>query len=219
MLRDTFLRYTLLRTPFVGASVKALFPRSEARYVRKTSSLTWVLSLTLLAASMGVSGCSKKGSGSIDGEGADGSISETDLNAQREGRFGSGSIPVAEGEGLFRDIRFDYDSAAVDEQAHQDLTSNAAVLERDPQIRVTLEGHCDERGTVEYNMALGSERARAVKSALISLGVSSSRIDTISYGEEVPLDQGHDEQAFSQNRRVHFSAGTGSISKGKGSQY
>ena len=211
MLLDTSLSSTRLSPPSMASA-----PRTELCLRAKLSHL---LALTLVVSTIGLSGCSKKGSGTIEGEGADGSISESDLDAQREGRFGNGSIPVAEGEGLFRDIRFDYDSAAVDDQAHQDLTHNAAVLEREPQLRVTLEGHCDERGTTEYNMALGSERARAVKNALASLGVSSSRIDTISYGEEVPLDPGHDEQAFSQNRRVHFSAITGGSGKARGSQY
>lgn len=150
-------------------------------------------------------GCSSKGSG--QGEGSDGSgLSEADLNAQREGRFGSGTIPTAEGSGLFRDIPFDYDSAAITSEAWRDLEYNAEVLRDRAELKVVLEGHCDERGTADYNMALGAERAKAAREALISLGVTANRLDTISYGEEVPLDPSHNESAWAKNRRVHFSA-------------
>jgi peptidoglycan-associated lipoprotein len=108
---------------------------------------------------------------------------------------------------MFNDIRFGYDSYALDDQARADVEANARVLKEQSGLQVTLEGHCDERGTVEYNMALGAERARAIKSALTALGVSSSRLDTISYGEEIPLDPGHDEVAYAKNRRVHFGVG------------
>ena len=182
----------------------------------KRISLTPILSVALLAASAGLSGCSWFSSGG--GEGEDGALSESDLAAQREGRFGSGSIPTAEGEGMFRDVHFSYDSYAIDETGRNDLESNARTLSEQPSLRITLEGHCDERGTVEYNMALGAERARAVKNALVSLGVASSRINTVSYGEEIPLDPGHDEMAYAKNRRVHFSVGQDS-GAAKGSKY
>jgi peptidoglycan-associated lipoprotein len=152
--------------------------------------------------------CSWFGSGSGDG------LSESELAAQREGRFGSGSIPTAEGEGMFRDIHFGYDSYAIDDQARMDLESNARVLSDNKDLSITLEGHCDERGTAEYNMALGAERARSIKSALIALGVQSRRLDTISYGEEIPLDPGHDEMAWAKNRRVHFSVGQNGAATG-----
>lgn len=163
-----------------------------------------------LAASISTTGCSWFSSGSGDGEG----LSESELEAQREARFGSGGIPLAEGEGLFRDVHFGFDSYALDEGARRDLESNARTLQDRSDLKITIEGHTDERGTVEYNMALGAERARAVKSALTALGISSSRIDTISYGEEIPLDQGHDEVAWSKNRRAHFSAGQDERTKG-----
>lgn len=171
-----------------------------------------VLPSILVAATLTLSGCSWFGSGSGDGEG----LSESELAAQREGRFGSGSIPTAEGEGMFNDISFGYDSYAIDDHARMDLEANARTLSQQQGLRITLEGHCDERGTVEYNMALGAERAKAVKSALIALGVSGSRLDTISYGEEIPLDPGHDETAYAKNRRVHFSVGQDNPSAGKG---
>jgi peptidoglycan-associated lipoprotein len=149
--------------------------------------------------------CSWFGSGS--GEGAEDSLSESDLAAQREGRFGLGNIPTAEGSGLFRDIRFSYDSYAIEGSARNDIEANARILNDRSDLNIVLEGHCDERGTAEYNMALGAERARAVKNALVSLGVPSSKIETVSYGEEIPLNPGQSESAYAQNRRVHFGVG------------
>ncbi|MBX7145467.1 MAG: peptidoglycan-associated lipoprotein Pal [Oligoflexia bacterium] len=151
-------------------------------------------------------GCSALGFGKKDGDGGSGGLSESDLNAQREGRFGEGSIPTAEGEGIFRDVHFDYDSHAISDMARQDIEYNAQMLQSHSNLRVQLEGHCDERGTAEYNLALGNKRAQAVAQVLASLGVGNSRVETISYGEEVPLDPGHGEAAWSKNRRVHFSA-------------
>jgi peptidoglycan-associated lipoprotein len=151
------------------------------------------------------SGCSMfKGKGKGD---ANSEISERDLAAQREGRFGSGSIPTAEGSGLFRDVPFGYDSYALEDEARSAIEANAQTLIERTELKITVEGHCDERGTNEYNMALGAERARAVKSALVALGVSSARINTTSYGEEIPLDPGHSESAYATNRRAHFSVG------------
>lgn len=155
-----------------------------------------------------LAGCSSKGAGSKDGSanGLNGALSEQDLNAQREGRFGEGSIPLAEGEGVFRDINFGYDSADIDDVARQNIEYNVQILQANPEVKVQIEGHCDARGTAEYNMALGAKRARAVKDVLISYGISGNRLDTISYGEEVPLDPGQNERAWSANRRAHFSA-------------
>jgi peptidoglycan-associated lipoprotein len=173
---------------------------------------------SILALTFTSTGCSWFGSGS--GESEDGALSESDLAAQREGRFGAGNIPTAEGEGLFRDIHFGFDSYAVDGAARNDLEANARTMTEQTQLRVVLEGHCDERGTAEYNMALGAERARAVKSALIALGVASSRIDTISYGEEIPLESGQSDEVHAKNRRVHFAAGGAKSTGGnKGSRY
>ena len=89
--------------------------------------------------------------------------------------------------GLLKDIRFDYDSADIREADRQVLTENAEVLKKFDFIRVTIEGHCDERGTVEYNLALGERRARAASDYLVSLGVGADRLKTVSYGKEVPV--------------------------------
>lgn len=147
------------------------------------------------------SGCSMFKSKS----GAAGKLSEADLDAQREGRFGSGNIPLAEGEGLFKDVHFGFDSSTISDSALQDIDYNAEMLRNNPDVKIQLEGHCDERGTAEYNMALGNTRARSVKDALVAAGIPADRLTTISYGEELPVNQGHDESAWAENRRVHFS--------------
>ena len=88
--------------------------------------------------------------------------------------------------------------------ARQTLDENAALLKRYPSWTVTIEGHCDERGTAEYNLALGERRAVAARAYLVSLGISADRLRTVSYGKEFPFDPGHDEAAFAKNRRAHF---------------
>lgn len=144
--------------------------------------------------------------------GADGnrinSISEQELNSKFANRFGDGSIPSAEGDSLFRDVHFGYDSSKIADSSRQDLDYNIEVLKNNPNIYVQLEGHCDERGTAEYNMALGEKRASSVYETLQVYGIAPNRLTTISYGEEVPLDPGHTEEAYAKNRRVHFSAYT-----------
>lgn len=176
-----------------------------------------IFSSIVIASVTGLAGCSWFSSGS--GETDENGLSEADLAAQREGRFGAGNIPTAEGDGLFRDIHFSYDSYAIEGAARNDLEANAKTLSDRSDLKIVLEGHCDERGTVEYNMALGAERARAVKSALIGLGVPSSRIETISYGEEIPLDAGHSESAYAENRRVHFGVGNAAATLPEKSRY
>lgn len=161
-----------------------------------------LLSMALLTA------CSTKKGGASPDELGEAGLSESDLNAQREGRYAGGAIPLGEAEGMFRDIRFSYDSTSIDDQGRQNVEQNVQVLQANPGIRVQLEGHCDERGTAEYNLALGSRRAQAVYDLLVSFGIPSNRIETISYGEEVPLDPAHTEAAWAKNRRVHFTAYT-----------
>jgi peptidoglycan-associated lipoprotein len=84
------------------------------------------------------------------------------------------------------------------------LRENAAWLKKNPKMKIQIEGYCDERGTAEYNLALGERRANMTKKYLLSLGISSDRISTISYGEERPLDPGHNEEAWGKNRRAHI---------------
>jgi len=99
---------------------------------------------------------------------------------------------------------FGLDSSELDDAGRAIVASNAAVLKKYPTWMVTVEGHCDERGTAEYNLALGERRAVAVKTYLVALGISPDRLRTVSYGKEFPFDAGHTETAWSKNRRAHF---------------
>ena len=102
------------------------------------------------------------------------------------------------------DILFEFDSAKLSEEAQQILRTKAEWLRKNPRAQVIIEGHCDERGTNEYNLALGDRRAFSAKAFLIDLGISLSRLTTVSYGEERPLDSRSDEEAWAKNRRAHF---------------
>jgi peptidoglycan-associated lipoprotein len=108
------------------------------------------------------------------------------------------------GSSDFRPAFFDFDSYALREDARAALDHNAKLLRDNPSVKVTIEGHCDERGTVEYNQALGERRAQAARDYLVRAGIQSSRMEIISYGKERPFDAGHDEAAWQQNRRAHF---------------
>jgi peptidoglycan-associated lipoprotein len=102
------------------------------------------------------------------------------------------------------DIHFDFDSSTLTPEAQEILKKKAQWLQNNPDKSVTIEGNCDERGTNEYNLALGDRRAASVKAFLVDLGISAARLTTISYGEERPLDPGHNEAAWAKNRRCHF---------------
>src|SRR5581483_2143414 len=103
-----------------------------------------------------------------------------------------------------QDINFEFDRYELTDEAKHALDELGAALKANPQFTVLVEGHADERGTIEYNLALGDRRAQAAKSYLVALGIDPARIDTISYGEERPVDPGHDELAWAINRRAHF---------------
>jgi peptidoglycan-associated lipoprotein len=105
----------------------------------------------------------------------------------------------------FQDIRFEYDQYRVLDRDRATLEGIAAWMTENPEARVLIEGHCDERGTNEYNMALGEQRALAARRYIVGLGIDSGRLTTISYGEERPAAFGSSEDAWSQNRRAHFS--------------
>ncbi|MBX7259877.1 MAG: peptidoglycan-associated lipoprotein Pal [Candidatus Hydrogenedentes bacterium] len=117
------------------------------------------------------------------------------------------SISFNKDNSLVKPIYFDYDSYELRPDALETLRANAEVLKQTPGNYVQVEGHCDERGTSEYNLALGDKRAQTTREQLIRLGVSGDRIVTITYGEEAPVDLGHDESAWAQNRRCEFSQG------------
>ena len=105
---------------------------------------------------------------------------------------------------LLKDIRFDYDKYDISRVDEGILRENAAFLKKNPKMKIQIEGHCDERGTVEYNLALGERRANSTKRYLVSLGITSDRISTISFGKERPLDSGYNEEAWAKNRRAHI---------------
>jgi peptidoglycan-associated lipoprotein len=169
----------------------------------------WWLGCVVVAACVVVSatGCSGKKKGTeLDAPGAAGMSDET-----LGGAGGAGSLALAQSgrlgasdTGPLRDIFFDYDSFDLDDSARQTLQENAEWLKDHPTTRVEVEGHCDDRGTVEYNLALGAKRAAAAKHYLVDLGISGDRITTISYGEELPICTEESEDCWARNRRAHF---------------
>lgn len=118
----------------------------------------------------------------------------------------AGTQPMEQSRAAFEDadIYFDYDSFDLSAQAKKVLAEKAAFLKVRPGIKVRIEGHCDERGTAEYNLALGERRAKAAQEYLVFLGVNAQRLTTVSYGEEKPVDPRSTEEAWAKNRRAHF---------------
>jgi peptidoglycan-associated lipoprotein len=106
--------------------------------------------------------------------------------------------------GVLKPVFFDLDSSDINADGQRSLQENAEMMKKNPQWQVTIEGHCDERGTAEYNLALGERRAISARSYLVSLGIPAERVRVVSYGKEFPFEQGHDEAAWSKNRRAHF---------------
>jgi peptidoglycan-associated lipoprotein len=121
------------------------------------------------------------------------------LEALQKGTLGKGTEM-----GPLKDVNFDFDRYDLRPDAREILKGHAAWLKANPQSRVEVEGHCDERGTSEYNLALGSKRAESAKRYLIDLGISPSALSTISYGEELPLCREQNEACWAKNRRAHF---------------
>ncbi len=121
-----------------------------------------------------------------------------------EGDGGGGYRPSGYGNVMDEDVYFAFDSAVLSGEAKENLRRKAEWLQSNAGRSVTIEGHCDERGTNEYNIALGDRRAESAKSFLTTLGIAASRMNTVSYGEERPVDQGHGESSWAKNRRAHF---------------
>lgn len=111
---------------------------------------------------------------------------------------------VAQARGYLQDAFFEYNDSTLSANAQAALTTSANWLKKNPQYNLLIEGHCDERGTEQYNLALGDRRANQSKEYLVTLGVDAGRIRTVSYGEERPFDPGHDDAAWSKNRRDHL---------------
>ena len=147
------------------------------------------------------------GSGAGSGAAGRKGIGESDLGGAA-GRPGSGGAAIGSSERMAfenDDIYYAYDSSALTPQAQDILRKKAAFMKANSSVKVTIEGHTDERGTNEYNLALGEARARSAKAFLVDLGVKGSQLSSISYGEERPVDPGHNEEAWAKNRRGHFT--------------
>jgi peptidoglycan-associated lipoprotein len=149
-------------------------------------------------------GCSSKKGSDLGAQGGAG-LSDESLGG------GAGSLALAqagrgggEDTGPLHDIHFAYDSFELDEPSRQTLQENGQWLKDHANVRVEIEGHCDDRGTVEYNLALGAKRAAAAKNYLVTLGIGRDRMTTISYGEELPLCHEETEECWARNRRAHF---------------
>ena len=115
-----------------------------------------------------------------------------------------GSLDEINKKGILAPVFFEFDSAEMSSEGQAVLAKNAEMMKQYPTWIVSVEGHCDERGTAEYNLALGERRALAAKNYLVSLGIAADKVKTVSYGKEFPFDAGHDESAWSKNRRAHF---------------
>ena len=135
--------------------------------------------------------------GGAEGGTMDSNIGSQDMSFDATGSD-SGKI-----SGL-KSVRFDYDSSTLSAEARKQLSDNAEWIKSNGKSTVQVEGHCDSRGSVEYNLALGERRAKAVKNYLVSLGIDSKRLSIISYGEEKPIATGDSEDAYAKNRRANF---------------
>lgn len=129
-------------------------------------------------------------------------LREEALEAQRRAALGADS--AARDRFLNEDVYFEFDSAALNSEAQRVLNQKSQWLLGNSAGQVIIEGHCDERGTNAYNLALGDRRAQSAKNFLVKLGVSESRLTAVSFGEEKPVDPGHNESAWAKNRRAHF---------------
>ncbi len=177
----------------------------EARKVFRNNKYPPSVVVNLDCEGAGAGGAAGAGSG-IQGENlTDETVGTGAAGADGSGAMGdSGLYPDARTRFAQEDVFFAFDSAALDDEARDALRFKAAWLNENPEMRILIEGHTDERGTVEYNLALGERRALAAQEFLVNLGVSPDRIRTVSYGEERPADPGHNEEAWGRNRRAHF---------------
>ena len=146
----------------------------------------------------GCRGGKKTGVNDLEGLGPAESIGEYGMGE----RFGEGDRVAV---GQFDNVQFGYDSFRIDSSEIPKIEAVAEYMRSSPGVRLVTEGHCDERGSREYNLSLGEHRALAVRAYLIGLGIEGARIQTRSYGEESPLDPGHGEQSWSVNRRGEFA--------------
>jgi len=138
------------------------------------------------------------------GEGERGSTRESTVSKSSLDELKSGKAPVTPSSSPLKDVFFEFDRYDLSADARTVLRANADWLKTNPAVRVEIEGHCDERGTNEYNLALGAKRAQAAREYLSTLGVSSERLSTTSFGEEIPVCRESTESCWKQNRRARF---------------
>jgi peptidoglycan-associated lipoprotein len=154
---------------------------------------------SMMVFALALTGCaSKKKAGAGEGQDGANSASGEGLTLELNGDSDSNKA------GALRTVYFEYDSSEITEEGKTSLSQNAEFLKTNAAVKVQIEGHCDERGGVQYNMALGERRAKSVRDFMASLGVENSRLSVISYGKERPLELGHDDSAWSKNRRGNF---------------
>ena len=151
------------------------------------------------SASAKPSGAVRSGDGQGDGTKESDVSSSGSLKALQEGK-----PPITPASSPLKDAFFDFDRYDLSTDARAVLRANADWLKSNSSVRVDIEGHCDERGTNEYNLALGAKRAQAARDYLVSLGIAPDRLSTTSYGEEIPVCQEHTEDCWRQNRRARF---------------
>jgi len=166
------------------------------------------LAVLAVVSLIGLAGCSSKKKPGAQGTGAEGGanpLGEQNMGAKSSlEQFQKGTLS---GEtGPLTDIHFDFNDFTVRPQDGGILRTNATWLTDHAKARVQVEGHCDERGSEDYNIALGAKRAQAAKDYLVTLGVAAERVSTISYGKELPLCTEHEESCWARNRRAHFVA-------------
>ncbi|MCK4303398.1 MAG: peptidoglycan-associated lipoprotein Pal [Candidatus Eisenbacteria sp.] len=164
----------------------------------------FILMIVLVTLVGGSMGCSKK-TKSAQGMEPPVSAPEQPATPAADTPLDQTERPVTEPTRLeLEDVFFDFDKSNLRSDAREALKLNAKALQDNPSFRILIEGHCDERGTREYNMALGDRRANTARDFIVRYGISASRIETISYGEERPFATGHDETEWALNRRAHF---------------
>ena len=184
--------------------------------------LSKVFLIPAIAVALAVTGCaSRKPAGSADGSTTAGSMAgangsganssglgnSSDLNGQNLGA--NGAMDGVRQALMARVVHFDYDSSDLSQTDINTLNAHARYLSQNGGARVSLIGHTDERGTREYNMALGERRAKSVEAFLVTNGASNSQIETVSYGKEQPVNEGHNEAAWAENRRVQINYSVG----------
>jgi len=162
------------------------------------------LAVTVLAAVLGVAGCASKKAPEPSTPPPVPQATETPQTPPPAPAPAETAPAPAPGSSDFQPVFFDFDSYTLRDDGRSALDQNAKLLRDNPSLAITIEGHCDERGTAEYNQALGERRAQAARDYLAAAGIAASRMQVISYGKERPFDPGHDEAAWQKNRRAHF---------------